>query len=250
MEQDRPVPTVPALLNIQQRENLEKNKDFDSNRTPSNDGGNNQSKSVVPPGLSGEAVANKADVLKNEVNTKITPDPRQETVTAKDPNGFIKGDLIKPANGSFVHVDSGVIIPPGPGSILDKNTNTFIPGPETGKVAVDGNFVPPKNVEITSDGKIMVATQDAAGVVKVQEVPKPAPVIAAGMIPQSGPGPGPGPGPGIGGVRNDIINPNFVPGGLNDLGNLNLNRTGGVSGALDPTRGTTKVDANINVQGP
>ena len=36
MEVNRPMPTVPALLNVQQREQLEKNQNFDTDRTPSN----------------------------------------------------------------------------------------------------------------------------------------------------------------------------------------------------------------------
>jgi hypothetical protein len=45
-------------------------------------------------------------------------------------------------------MDSGTIIPPGPGSILDKNSNTYIPGQEMGQVNTDGTYQPPENVAI------------------------------------------------------------------------------------------------------
>jgi hypothetical protein len=39
-------------------------------------------------------------------------------------------------------------------------------------VAKDGGYIPPKNVEITNDGKILVATKDSNGNILVKEVPK------------------------------------------------------------------------------
>jgi hypothetical protein len=70
------------------------------------------------------------------------------------------------------------MIPPGPGSVLDKNTNTYIPGSEDGKVAVDGSYIPPQNVEITDDGKILVAVKDSTGAVIVKEMSPPNPVLS------------------------------------------------------------------------
>lgn len=220
-ESMRPMPTVPALLNIQQREQLEKNSDFDSNRVPSNSSGNDQVKSVVPDGLSGKAVANDSDSLKKEISSVTTASDKQGTPSSKDPQGYVKGDLIKPANGSFVHVDSGIIIPPGPSSVLDSNSNTYIPGQTDGKVAVDGSYIPPKNVEITSDGKIMIAVVGANGDVVVQEVQRPAPVYSetsvsigqvsavlatnTSLLSTTKP------------VSNDILNGSFVQDGISSL---------------------------------
>ena len=135
------------------------------------------------------------------------------------------------ANGSFVHIDSGTIIPPGQGSVLDANTNTYIPGPGQGEVNNVGEYVPPKNVEITSDGKLMVAFKDETGAIKIQEIPKPAPTIVQqppvnlahiGTILTNNPSlvqPG---AP----LNNDIINRRFLPNGLNDVNNLQQNNTG------------------------
>lgn len=217
----RPMPTVPALLNIQQREQLEKNSDFDSNRTPSTSSGNDQVKSVVPEGLSGKVVANDSDSLKKEISSVTKAEEKQATPSSKDPQGYVKGDMIKPANGSFVHVDSGIIIPPGPASVLDNNSNTYIPGQADGKVAVDGSYIPPKNVEITQDGKIMIAVVGTNGDVIVQEVQKPAPVysetsVSIGQVSEvlasnttllNAAKP----------VSNDILNGNFVQDGISSL---------------------------------
>lgn len=175
MEASRPQPTVPSLLNIQQREKLEKNVEFDSTRTPSNE--DKEAKSVVPAGLSGQQVSNNVEALKTEVAQVVATEPAaQGTPSSADPNGYVQGDAVKPANGSFVHIDSGVIIAPGPGSVLDANTNTYIPGQDGGRVSDSGDFIPPKNVEITADGKIMVTTTNANGETVVKEVPKAAPV--------------------------------------------------------------------------
>lgn len=252
MDRERSMPTVPALLNIQQREHLEKNKEFDSTRSPSNSG-NEVSKSVVPAGLNGVVVANNTEILHKEVS-QVTSTAKEHLPASKDPQGYVNGEIVKPANGSFVHVDSGVIIPPGPTSVLDKNTNTYIPGPESGKVTTDGTYVPPKNVEITDGGKIFVAVSDASGSMKVQEVQKPVPIIgqnhvSLGQIPQviqGNPGMLPPPG-GI--ITNDILNTSFAPNGLNDLSNQRLNQTGGFTSVTDPTRlNSTKVDTTIVVQ--
>ncbi len=181
-EPNRPMPTVPSLLNVQQREQLEKNSDFNSERSPGN-AQNESAKSVVPDGLRGALVSNSTEVLKSEV-AQVAPveSPTQAKPASADAEGFIKGDQVKPANGSFVHIDSGVIIPPGPGAILDTNTNTYIPAPDAGKVASDGSYIPPKNVEITGDGKILVAVKDNTGAVIVKEVPPPAPVVHSSSI--------------------------------------------------------------------
>jgi hypothetical protein len=187
MEASRPLPTVPSLLNVQQKEHLEKNTEFNADRSPSNAAAE-PAKSIVPEGLNGNIVGNTADTLKNEV-AQIAPVETQAPKSPpanSNPDGFIKGDQVKPANGSFVHIESGVIIPPGATAVLDRNTNTYIPGQDSGKVASDGSFIPPKNVEITNDGKILVATPDHTGAMVVREVPPPSPVLVAGSAPFGG----------------------------------------------------------------
>lgn len=176
VERNRPEPTVPSLLNIQQRESLEKNTNFESDRAPGNSGNESASKSVVPAGLSGQLVSNDSPALKNEVAQVTSVKTESPVPASSNPDGYIAGDKVKPANGSFVHVESGLIIPPGPNSVLDSNTNTYIAGPDSGKVGTDGSYIPPKNMEITPDGKILVATVNHEGKTIVTEVEKPRPI--------------------------------------------------------------------------
>ncbi len=230
VDQTRNRPTEPAVLNIEQREVLEKSGNFDTERAPdSAQEVKNSQKSVVPEGLDGATVSNNSEVIKTEVQV-AAPEVKNENPQV-NPNGFIEGDKVKPANGSFVHIDSGTIIPPGQGSVLDANTNTYIPGPGQGEVNNVGEYVPPKNVEITSDGKLMVAFKDETGTIKIQEIPKPAPTIVQqppvnlahiGTILTNNPSlvqPG---AP----LNNDIINRRFLPNGLNDVNNLQQNNSG------------------------
>jgi hypothetical protein len=237
VDKERSIPTMPARLNIQQLEVLEKNQSFDSERTPSN-AVNEVSKSVVPDGLSGQQVSNSVETLKNEV-AQIAPDDKKEITRPEEKSlpqtgaaeGFVDGEKVKPANGSFVHIDSGVIIPPGADSVLDENSNTYIPSTNAGKVGSDGNYVPPKNVEITDDGKILVAVEDKKGQFKVQEIEKPVPILANSVViskvsevirnnpelinPSKM-------------IKNDILSSTFVPSGLNDVSNLQRNSSGSV----------------------
>jgi hypothetical protein len=178
MEAQRSMPTVPSLLDVRQREQLEKNEDFNSDRTPSN-ASTKSSNSVVPTGLSGQVVSNSAETLKSEVAqiSAVDPSSKKNEASSANPDGFVKGDMIKPANGSLLHLESGVIIPPGAKAVFDPHTNTYIAGRDSGEVASDGSYIPPKNVEITKDGKILVATTDRKGTTTINEVAPSSPVI-------------------------------------------------------------------------
>lgn len=238
MEGNKPMPTVPSLLNNQQFEKLEKNKELGSDRSPGNTE-KDVSKSVVPPGLSGEVVSNNPKILKDEISQMTNNQiPVASSRSSSTPEGFVSGNQMKPANGSFVHVDSGVIIPPGDDSVLDPNTNSFIPGQNSGKVGADGNYIPPKNVEITNDGKVLITTNDNSGKVITREVPPPPPVVSQnrppmGMnfIPPGGQMPPPPGTPPRG--TGDIPLP--TAGGMD----TRFNPSGGIININDPTRDTS-----------
>jgi hypothetical protein len=248
---ERLPPTLPAMLNKEQLEVLEKNDGFESNRNPDSSAQSAATKSVVPQGLNGAVVSNDQDSIKSEVAAGGN-DSGKTAASSSDPNGFVKGDQVKPANGSFVHIDSGTIIPPGPDSVLDKNTNTYIPGPGQGSVGASGEYVPPKNVEITSDGKIMVAFKDQSGVMRIQEIEKPKPLLSGvnlgdvGKLITANPGWINPTAP----LANDILNKSFMPSGLNDLSNNQLNQTGGISNITEAAAQNAKTKVNIQVQGP
>lgn len=208
-------PTIPSRLNIQQRESLEKNDTFDS-RAPSAST-EEVKKSVVPNGLTGKMVANDSATLRNEVGQAPAP---ATNGTLADANGYVKGDAIKPANGSFVHIESGIIIPPGSDSVLDPNTNTYIPGPQTGRVAADGSYIPPAGTEINSDGQIMTTVRGADGKLIVV-VTEPPPVVKTDA-PNSGTATtAPGTAPtatATGTAYPNLLPPKDISGGVPDVG--------------------------------
>lgn len=146
VEQHR-MPTVPALLNVNQREALEKNDGVDS-RAPSNTKQSDTVKSVVPAGLNGSVVANTNNSLQNEV-AKLTSSTSERSTASSNPDGYVEGDKVKPANGSFLHVESGTIIPPAASSLLDSNTNTYV-GTGNGTANDSGEYVPSKEFDKTA----------------------------------------------------------------------------------------------------
>jgi hypothetical protein len=172
MERNRTMPTVPALLNVQQKEKLEKNIDLSKNRTPAN----NQTaiKSVVPEGLKGQTVANESETLKKELKI-VSPSKNQKEREASsvNPDAYVNGDKIKPANGSMLDVETGAIIPPGANAILDEYSNTYLPNGELGSVALDGSFVPNEQTVITQDGRVLVTqtTMDGVQTVEASYIP-------------------------------------------------------------------------------
>jgi hypothetical protein len=181
VEVDRQMPTVPSVLNVKQRETLESNTTFDSGRQPSS-AAVESAKSIVPEGLSGLSVSNTSQTLKTEVAqiSAAQPAPVASGV-ATNAQGFISGNSVKPANGSFLHIESGTVIPPAADSIFDSNTNSFIPAPGNGKVATDGSFEPPANVQITTEGKVLMIIKTETGM-KTVEVARPQPIVSAASM--------------------------------------------------------------------
>jgi hypothetical protein len=217
-------PTVPALLNVHQRERLEKSATFTSTRAPASVKKVAGKLSIVPPGLNGKLVSNSAQSLKKVMVQTRAPASQVRSPASSNPNGYIKGNLLKPANGSFLHVDSGVIIPPGPTSVYDGNSNTYL-GTE-GSVGMNGDFIPPSNIEINSDGTILQKSIDPNGELTVVAVEKPVPVMDTA------------PAENTVVASNDIINNVIAPDGLQDINNFERNRDGGLNsfGTFPQTR--------------
>lgn len=170
-------PTVPSLLNVNQLEKLETNDTFTTDRAPSSQA-TTSTGSLVPPGLSGAVVANTEESIKGLlVASAVSP---IEVPKSTDPAGGIsEAGRVRPANGSFVHLESGVVIAPSSDAVLDPVTNTFIGGTASGSVSEDGSYRPPAGVEITPDGKLSVVTQDASGQTVKTVVSAPPPVVTA-----------------------------------------------------------------------
>lgn len=178
VEANRPNPTVPAVLNVQQIEKLEKNQDFSQDRGPSDQGAQASGKSVVPGGLSGDKVANQPSIDQElgQVGVAASGAASTEVKSIDIAKGFEQGDQIKPTNGAMLHVESGVIIPPSGDAVYDANTNTFVPTSEVGTVAASGDYVPPKHVEITDRGEVLVTSTGPDGKPSINEY-KPRPIM-------------------------------------------------------------------------
>lgn len=154
-----PQPTVPSILNVQQLETLETNPEFSQDRAPGQNNIETSSKSVVPPGLSGESASNQPDSLKSEISQVVkqsSPSPVITKPNTELAKGYESNGQVKPTNGSFLHVDSGVVIPPPKNSVYDSNSNTFIAAGGKSQVSADGSYQPPKNVTITTGGKVLL----------------------------------------------------------------------------------------------
>ncbi len=170
VEVDRPQPTVPAVLNVEQRETLETNVNFENKAPPVQE---SSPVSIVPEGLNGQMVSNTSETIKSEF-TEVASIEAPKNEMSADAKGFVDGDKVRPANGSLVHFESGTIIPPAGDSIFDPNTNSYIASSSNGTVSSDGSFVPPANVEITNDGKILVVIPSAgSSEPKVVQIEKP-----------------------------------------------------------------------------
>jgi hypothetical protein len=159
VDSTRNMPTVPALMNVHQIEKLENNKDFSQDRGPSESTGDQSAKSVVPKGLSGVAVANNNEALNKELKQTGLDEGKNDNKREgglSEAKGYQNGDKVKPTNGSYLHVDTGTIIAPSKDAVYDPNTNTFIADGSVGGLGTDGNYIPPKDVVIAPDGKVLV----------------------------------------------------------------------------------------------
>ncbi len=243
MDPAKSMPTVPSLLNVNQLEKLEKNIEFTTGRTPDSSAQENTSRSIVPPGLSGSVIASSNTALGAALDKVVTPES-QVTEIKSNPqaaSGFVNGDQIKPANGSSLHLESGIIISPGPGAVFDSNTNTFLPASNMGLISSTGAYLPPANVEITPDGKMNVIITSATGEVVKREVTPPAPVAGISA-------------PSLSGLGGPVaLNTLSASGSPLDLSNIRPQVSGGIQGINDPQRSvifpptTTSTNVTIHV---
>jgi len=158
--------TVPAKMSRVQLKRLEKNVNFDGVDAKKKVA---SKRSIVPPGLGGEVVSNDESSIGQGVRKIANVDTAkidgQNQAPTTDSKGFIKGDQIKPADGSIVHIDSGAVIPLGNDSKFDKNTSEWVSN-SVGTIDAKGSYIPPEGFSITNDGSML---KEVAGG-KVREV--------------------------------------------------------------------------------
>lgn len=150
-------PTIPAKMSLKQIRKLEKNETFISKTKPNKNESNR--KSIVPPGLSGEIVSNDGGSLEQGIKKVVKINIKKKEIKLdeqmkKESKGFVSGDLVKPADGAIVHIDSGTVIPMGNDATFDKNTGEWKSN-SIGSVDDSGGYVPPPSYKITDEGKLL-----------------------------------------------------------------------------------------------
>lgn len=187
--------TIPAVLNVQQSEALKKGTEYGvkpsvKGKAPASVApqakADRPKKSVVPPGLNGKVVASENKELKKAAAQIASTAPKRSIASAAPAkvehapapkvvaDGYVTSDgKVKPTNGSFLHIETGVIIAPPEDATFDPNTNSYIADTSSGAVTESGEYVPPQNVEIKSSGEIVKVETNASGQ-KVETVLKPA----------------------------------------------------------------------------
>ena len=184
----RKKPTVPAKLSSKQFEKLNNNKSFKVSEVKNV----KKMKSIVPPGLSGEVVSGDSGNLKEEikkvVNVNIKEDKKEdERKTPNEQNkGFVQGDDIKPADGVMVHVDTGVVIPPGVDSKFDKNSGEWVSN-TNGGINAAGEYTPPQGFTINDEGQLLKVDVETGApkevvVIDIKPVDKMPPIEAAPTV--------------------------------------------------------------------
>ncbi len=151
-------PTVPAKMSSSQLRALYKNKNFDDESRPE---GRKRRKDLWSPlGLTGRAVSSSGEgieeSLKGLINTKAKRTPGAQR-PGESTKGFIKGDDIKPVDGSIVHIDSGTVIPLGNDSQYDANSKEWVSN--TFEVDSKGQIIPPEGYRLTEDGTLIKVTE-------------------------------------------------------------------------------------------
>lgn len=146
--------TVPAKLSSKQFKQLFKNKNFEIAGSKKK----RKLKSIVPPGLSGELVKSKSEDLSDKVKTN-----KKGAFDIVASKGFVKGEDVKPADGSLLHVDTGLVIPVGIDSSFDDTKNEWV-SPSVGTVNTSGEYLPPEGFKVSDDGKLL--REDGSGLIK------------------------------------------------------------------------------------
>lgn len=151
-------PTVPAKMSSSQLRALYKNKNFENH-----DGQEKRQakrRSVVPPGLTGRAVSSSGEGVDQGLKNILGPKSRREPGAIgpdESSKGFIKGEDIKPVDGSIVHIESGTVIPLGSDSQYDSNSKEWVSS--SFEVDSRGEIVPPKGYRLTEDGVLIKLTE-------------------------------------------------------------------------------------------
>lgn len=164
-----PVKINPVQLETMQKQDVPMTKDDAKEMGLSKDQAATKNfRSIVPPGMSGKAVANDTQAVANVVaksagiapvvlggatgttNSGLTPPPEGMMNKATG--------QMAPTAGGFIDISTAQYVPPPPGSAFDPATQTYIPPTSVGTVdPVTGDFTNP-NFKLTSSGTFVAIT--------------------------------------------------------------------------------------------
>lgn len=165
-----PVKINPAQLETMQKQEIPMTKEDAKDMGLSKEQASTKSfRNVVPPGLSGKAVANDAKAVVNVVakTAGITVTAGKPTTAAASPppEGMVNKATgqIAPTAGGFIDVNTAQYVPPPPGSAFDPQTETYIPPTSVGSIdPATGDFFN-NNYKLTSTGEFVPVEQATDG---------------------------------------------------------------------------------------
>ena len=169
-------PTYPAKLSRAQFFQLEKNQELHFETDLKMESKSIAVKSVVPPGLDGVIVGTGEPGLLNalkklgisESDTSSKKISEEEIQLSK---GFYKNGILKPVDGSFLHLSSNKIIPIPFNADFDRKTREWT-SPYAGGVNKFGEYLSLEGFVMTKEGRLLrkVMTSPAENLFEVKEV--------------------------------------------------------------------------------
>lgn len=141
-------PTMSAKMNKTQFNALKKNTSLSGLSGVKKS--NFKTQSIVPKGLTSSVVASDKDIaFKKKTAAKM------DSKAFEKSKGFVRDGVVKPADGTIVHIDTGTIVPMGEDKRFDPVNQEWV-SREFGGTDNQGNYVPSKEYEVnTSTGKLV-----------------------------------------------------------------------------------------------
>lgn len=169
------VVSLPVKISPVQFNGLKRNKDLNSNETPSADSKKETStsestktyRSPIPSKAMAKLFVNNNSELTSEVRSKFGAQKISEykqTISFSDikvkvpPEGMNDPghNMFAPPAGGLLDTKTGLYVPPPPGSHYDANTEVYVPSKDMGSVDYStGDYIPPAGMELKADGNFV-----------------------------------------------------------------------------------------------
>ena len=144
-------PSIPVKVSPAQLESLKGNESMVAGEA--NAAQKMEAKaSSIPPGVDPKAFAsNGGQAVAAELGLAPPPPVESPSQSAPPPEGFYNANTgdYAPRAGGLIDLNTGIYVPPPPGSAFDPNTGVYMPPAAMGTFdAATGSYVPPKGVEL------------------------------------------------------------------------------------------------------